>query len=316
MTKRLCWILAVALIASACGDDEIETCTATSCGGDAYCSMVTSQCETELLIQDAALTACVREHFGNPGGIIPLVAAKTLTQLECANLDITSIHGLEALTGLRDLSLWENFVTDLSPLSRLTQLESLQLGNNLLRDVTPLQSLANLKRLGLADNIITDVGALAALSNLQWLNLDHNELTNIDRLVRLNELTWLTVEGNAIENPDVFNYLEGPGREVYKRRASELASARENVRATPEGLVDKTTPELFVDKGGEVYFKLELGDDVIFAIKQYAGDLFLEGNQLVYRTAARETVVGEVNADGWQLCSGDWARVCRFAIGR
>ncbi len=58
---------------------------------------------------------------------------------------ITNLTGLEHCTGLIELVLWGNNISDLSPLAGLTNLEYLDLDENQISDPSALAELANLQ---------------------------------------------------------------------------------------------------------------------------------------------------------------------------
>jgi Leucine-rich repeat (LRR) protein len=66
------------------------------------------------------------------------------------------------MTGLVELYLAENQVSDLRPLSDLTDLEWLHLADNQISDASPLNGLTNLIELYLSYNDLSDVGDLVA----------------------------------------------------------------------------------------------------------------------------------------------------------
>lgn len=83
---------------------------------------------------------------------------------------------LAELSGLENLSLADNEISDLSALSGLVRLGSLQLSNNRIRDLTPLQNLSALKTLYLDGNPLEDLSPLYSLTQLRTLSLKGVEL--------------------------------------------------------------------------------------------------------------------------------------------
>ena len=121
------------------------------------------------------------------GGFESLVGIQNLTGLEELHLafnSITDISLLNGLTGLWFLGLYDNPISDISALSGLGSLRFLDLGDNLFTDISPLSGLTSLTNLGLSINSITDVSALSGLTGLYDLNLDDNPgLSNIQSLL-------------------------------------------------------------------------------------------------------------------------------------
>ena len=91
------------------------------------------------------------------------------------------------LTGLEELYLFGNDVTDISLLARLTDLKRLDLSRNDLSDISPIAGLTNLKWLHLHNNKISDISALAGLTNLTWLDVAKNEISDLSPLDGLRE---------------------------------------------------------------------------------------------------------------------------------
>ena len=105
---------------------------------------------------------------------------------------------LSGLTGLRDLRLSSNWISDVTALSGLTGLTSLWLDRNSVSDVTALSGLTNLSGLRLWDNRISDVTSLAGLTSLTGLSLGNNEISNIAPLTGLTSLSSLDLRGNPL----------------------------------------------------------------------------------------------------------------------
>jgi Leucine-rich repeat (LRR) protein len=84
----------------------------------------------EGLFTDANLEQCVRDALGVSGGALSGEDLASLSHLECRDMGIATLDGLELCTGLVSLSLWENEIEDATPLAGLAGLEQLDLGNN------------------------------------------------------------------------------------------------------------------------------------------------------------------------------------------
>jgi hypothetical protein len=165
---------------------------------------------------DANLEQCVRAALGLPEGELAAEALASLTHLECRDMGITALDGMQRLTGLVTLTLWENEIADAAPLAGLAGLEQLELGNNLIADVSWAAGLAALTRLGLSVNAVSDLSPLAGLTGLEWLNLDANAITDASPLAGLSALSWLTIERNGLgSDVDVLDELAAGGCEVY-----------------------------------------------------------------------------------------------------
>ena len=141
--------------------------------------------------------------WGNPFPDLSSLAG--LTKLE--NLDIcgarlqeATLAPLAGLTGLKELYLAGNGISDVSPLTRLTGLNRLNLAGNRISDISTVSGFTNLKWLNIEDNRISDVSPLTRLTNLTWLSLRDNRISDISPLAGLTDLTWLALHNNQISD--------------------------------------------------------------------------------------------------------------------
>ena len=91
----------------------------------------------------------------------------------------------------------------------LTGLKELYLRGNQISDLSPLAGLTELPRLELSYNNILDVSPLAGLTNLKWLHVGNNNISDFSPLDRLREnikLIWYSNPGFPIGGPKI----EGP----------------------------------------------------------------------------------------------------------
>jgi len=127
-----------------------------------------------------------------------------LEKVTVLNLDLNQLteipKGLEKLTQLTELSLYDNQLTSVKGLEKLTQLTWLSLERNQLTDVKGLEKLTQLTYLGLENNQLTNVKGLENLTQLKGLYLQNNQLTEIPKgLEKLTQLTYLDLD----DNPDL-----------------------------------------------------------------------------------------------------------------
>ncbi len=111
---------------------------------------------------------------------------------------VVSLEGLQFATGLEELIISQNEVSDLGPLAGLTALTEFRAYDNDIVDVTPLAGLSNLRNLNLFGNRIVDVTPLAGLSNLRNLDLFGNRIVDVTPLAGLSNLRNLDLFGNRI----------------------------------------------------------------------------------------------------------------------
>ena len=123
------------------------------------------------------------------------------------NIEGTLPREIQALTGLTELHLMENFIEDASSLEGMTQLTSLNLGSNPLdapmEDLAFVSTLVNLRNLSLRKCGITGIlgDTISGLTNLRDLYLDRNELAGVitTEFSALSELRGLFLESNFLE---------------------------------------------------------------------------------------------------------------------
>ena len=104
--------------------------------------------------------------WGNPlSDLSPLAGLKDLVVLNIcgARLQDASLAPLASLTGLKELYLIGNGISDISPLAGITGLTRLELRDNNISDISPLVGMTNLKWLGVDDNDISDFSPLDRL---------------------------------------------------------------------------------------------------------------------------------------------------------
>ena len=116
---------------------------------------------------------------------------------------------MAGLTGLKELYLVSEEISDISPLAGLTGLTRLSLEHNEIPDVSPLAGLTNLKWLHVGRNDISDVSPIVGLTNLTWLAIYNNEITDLSPLEGLRENIKLVWHGNPVF-PTHAPKIEGP----------------------------------------------------------------------------------------------------------
>jgi len=157
-------------------------------------------------ILDPALNAAIRTALGKPTGDITVADMESLTELDVeGGLNaplIGSLEGLQTARNLTRLDLsggdydghpYRTLGThDFSPLASLSGLAELDLSRNQLTDVTLLAGLTSLTTLDLSDNWLTNLSVPAGLPNLTTLDLSWwNRLTDFSFLSGLPNLREL-----------------------------------------------------------------------------------------------------------------------------
>ena len=173
--------------------------------------------------EDAILEAAIREAvLIGPQSNLTCGLVETVTDLTEGWAGIVSLAGIENLTGLTNLWIRANEITDISPLGGLVGLTALNLADNAITDVSALSGLRRLTFLAinlngtivdlsplsglteltgnvwLHDNSITDLGALSGLTNLTGINAWNNSITDLGGLSKLTGLTQLHLDNNSV----------------------------------------------------------------------------------------------------------------------
>lgn len=120
----------------------------------------------------------------------------SITKLELYYQGITSISGIEVLTGLRELYLASSYIYDLKPLMNLSALRILDLTNNSVEDIYPLNNL---------------IGIDNGTTNLTTLKLDTNLLEKYS--VNYDKDTYITAVGKR-SNEETIIALKNAGVSV------------------------------------------------------------------------------------------------------
>lgn len=134
--------------------------------------------------------------------------AGQLSSINCRNNFISSLKGLEAFSGLQELYLFGNQITDISPLAGLTELRVLGLGNNSITDHQPLANLTRLQVLGLSNTKLKNLVPLTKLTNMQTLLISFNGLPDLSGLQGMTSLKDLNASSNNLT--DLSAVLQAP----------------------------------------------------------------------------------------------------------
>jgi uncharacterized repeat protein (TIGR02543 family) len=150
---------------------------------------------------DTRLASLVAQAAGHDVGQ-PLTKhdIASITKLDSGFGSISNLQGIENLTNLTDLWLYDNQISDISPLAKLTNLTDLELSWNQISDISPLAKLTNLTDLNLEGNQVSDASPLAKLTNLTDLWLDDNQVSDASPLAKLTKLTYLQLDDNQISD--------------------------------------------------------------------------------------------------------------------
>ncbi len=147
---------------------------------------------------DPNMEKAVRAALRKPEGALTVEDAAGVTHLSLDSKGIETIWGIQYFLNIKELTLYNNRISDISALSGLASLEKLYAGRNQIKDIGPLSGLVKLKKLSLTDNEIVDIVPLAGLTDLEVLQLNTNRISNIKVLSGLRNLKMLWLGDNAI----------------------------------------------------------------------------------------------------------------------
>ena len=151
-----------------------------------------------------------------------------LTSLTLWDHSVSDLSALSGLTSLTHLDLWVNSISDISELSGLTGLTYLDLTGNSITDISALSGLTNLRELVLGSNSIGDIGALGGLTSLTVLRLWNNSISDISALSGLTNLTYLDLRLNSISDISGLSGLTSlTGLDLHGNSISDITVLRE-----------------------------------------------------------------------------------------
>lgn len=258
--KRMLFVLLATLLAigmAACGAPVAQETPAAvpSTTTSAELSVeftATSTPESVVVFTDAVLEDKVREVMGKPTGDITVKEAAAVVKLDLSNESfddmnsqnggIRDISDLKYFTGMKELNLSYNDISDYAPLSELKSIEILGFNGICPNDLSVLKGLTNMtclifdwtwnegSRQGgdvsldfMADmkdleifsacgSGIKDITVLGGLTKIWSLYLDDNAITDISSLANLTDLKELKISKNLITDfsplKDIYPQLE------------------------------------------------------------------------------------------------------------
>ena len=138
---------------------------------------------------------------------IELNSLKLKTFTEQNALDYCQINNLNS-NNIKELSLWNNELTDISEIKIFKNLEELNLCFNKIKDISVLKIFKYLKYLYIGYNQITDISVIKYLFNLKELNIVNLELKSdqIQYINSLNNIEYLHCY-NGFKDMNILNEL-------------------------------------------------------------------------------------------------------------
>lgn len=155
----------------------------------------------------AAVTGTMDCHDMTIADLTGLEYFINLQSLYCYDNQLTSLPALTTLTSLQSLLCYDNQLTSLPDLTTLTSLEYLYCHHNQLTSLPDLAALTSLTDLGCRYNQLTSLPSLATLTNLEYLYCQFNQLTSLPDLTGLTKLKQLYCNDNQLTSFPVVSTL-------------------------------------------------------------------------------------------------------------
>ena len=152
--------------------------------------------------------------------------------------NIQSIEGIQYLTNLTNLGMWNGQISDLEPLRDLTSLEQLDLSENQISDLSSLANLSQLRNLGVDGNQISDLSPLENLMNLRYLRVHNNQITDLSPLENLS-LNILGISRNQVSDFRPITHME----------TAEIDATSQRIELSPAFTETGVTLNLFMPDG-------------------------------------------------------------------
>ncbi len=161
---------------------------------------------------------------GNKDGIITIEELSNIKgALNLNHRTLQSIDGLQACTGISELYISNNYISDLSPITGLNNLKTLYADHNRISNITALP--VSLERINLSNNHLEEMECLQFVENLTILFADHNELSSIDFLSGMSSLKQLTLKNNHLTDISSLSSHNGLVHvDVSKNSISDISS--------------------------------------------------------------------------------------------
>lgn len=123
-----------------------------------------------------------------------------VTEMTLQNKGIRKIPAaIKYFTGLKNVDLSFNFISDISNLYTLTGIETLILDGNFISSAK-ISSFPELTKLSMAYNAFTVSPVISSNKKLSHIDLSGNDIVNMPSLVGLNSLIYVNFSGNSIKD--------------------------------------------------------------------------------------------------------------------
>ena len=228
----------------------------------------------------------------------------SMNELNCFSKSITSTNGLELMTNLTYLNVYDNQLTSLDVSNNLkltelsastNQLTSLDVSNNLKLTYlyaydNQLTSLdvsknINLTVLDAYDNQLTSLDVSKNI-NLTVLYADNNQLTSLDVSKNIN-LTFLNASWNQLTSLDVSKNINLTRLEVYKNQLTSLDASK---------TINLTRLEVYSNK----LTSLDVSKNVNLTTLRAYNNPYILGEEIIYKNNKID-LSNKINTENYKL---------------
>lgn len=156
--------------------------------------------------------AVVRHRVQTAVGVgVDLTCANvaTVTALTLEGAGVTTLEGMQNMTGLVQLNISSNYITDVSYLIGMTSLEWLQMATNEITSLQPLRNHPRLLSIEASGNPITSMAPLVTVPTLHTVRLFNTDIAAIPDLSPLVDLLYLGISSRYGVTPDTLKDASG-----------------------------------------------------------------------------------------------------------
>lgn len=188
---------------------------------------IRKQCESFANIPDPNLFQAIAYRTGTDAN--GNICAEMLQYVDYLSIQgqVNDFSGLEGLTNLQELYIYNNTLSDLSFLSKIPQLKRLTIYNCIIADTKGFASVPGLLTLGINSCDISFYNELDDLTNLTWLSVNESNFKDSD-LAQISGLTkiyylWLGYEDNITSLTALSGLLNLTQLDVYHCQVTSLS---------------------------------------------------------------------------------------------
>lgn len=133
--------------------------------------------------------------------------AESLTLLFAVAQGINSIKGIKYFTGLTNLNMQNNNISNIDELCYLQKIKTLNLGNNQITSLNAITNITSLETINFSSNQNISIGDLSSLVNLRSIYLSDTKITSLDAIKNFSYLTNIDFSSNQITSIEELSFL-------------------------------------------------------------------------------------------------------------